>query len=114
LAIWGFFDVGMAKTILSLSLTLKIVFAVLLVLSHHAFLKIKSLVLLIATSLILNVVVAILIGIVPSFLVSITDAIGGIIDAVLGLIWAAVLAVISLISVLRAVRIDRAQASSVG
>lgn len=102
MAVWGSFDKSTAKLILSFSMSFKIAFAVLLVLAHPPFLKVKSMVLLIVTSLVLTLVTVFLIGLVPSFLASITDAVAGIINALAAAIWSVVVMVMSLISVRRA------------
>ncbi len=113
-AIWGFFAAGSAKLILSLSMFLKIGFVILLFLAQQRFLRVKSMLLLVATSIGLTFLAALLIGIVPAPLASITDAIAGIIDAAAALIWAIVLAIMSLISILRAIRVDRSSATAEG
>jgi hypothetical protein len=88
-------------------MALKVLFAVLLVLSHPRFLQNKGLVLLIATSLVANVVVAFLHGFVPLVMVSITDALAAIVVGILAAIWAILMLVGSLISIFKAIRIAR-------
>jgi len=114
LALWGFFAIGTARAVLSISMLLKIVFAICLVLANPMLLKVKSLVLLIATSLLLDLLIVILIRYPPSFLASITDAIAGIICAVVALIWSLIALIPAIISMLRAIRVDRATRSSEG
>lgn len=107
LALYGFFNRGGASAALGLLMMLKIGFAVCLVLAHQRFLQNKGLVLLIITSFLGNVIVSFLHGIVPGFLVSITDGIAAIVVAVLAVIWAVVLLVGSVPSVIKALRVDR-------
>jgi hypothetical protein len=114
MAIWGFFEVSTARAILGSALFLKIGFTVLLILAHQQFLKVKSMLLIIATSVALTIVTQFLIGLVPRPMASITDAVAGIVNAIAAAIWAVILAVMSLISVLRAIRVDRGLASSEG
>ena len=103
LAIYGDFDRSGANMTLSLILTLKIVFAVFLVLTHQRFLQNKSLVLLILTSLVATLIVSFLINFVPGILVSIADALGAIVVAILALIWAIVFIIGAIISIVKAV-----------
>jgi hypothetical protein len=112
LAIWGDFDRSTAMGLLSLLMLLKLLFVGFLVFAHQRFLQNKGLVLLIITSLVANLIVAFLIALVPTILDSITDAIGGIIVAVLALIWAIFFLIGSIISVIKAIRLDRAFKSS--
>lgn len=86
-AVWADFHTGQAQTALSMIMTLKIVFAIFLVLAQQRFLQNKGLVLIILTSFVSNLIVAFLYALVPGFLVSITDDIGGIIVCVLAIIW---------------------------
>lgn len=108
LVVWGFFERGGATAALGILLLLKIAALVCLVLSHQGFLKGKGLLAFFATSLVANVVVAFLHGIVPIFLVSITDVIGAIIVLVLGLIWAVLMLVGSIVSIVKVLRGSRA------
>jgi hypothetical protein len=110
LAIWGFFDTGGAAATLGFVLLLKLVFAVLLVIAHQRFLENKGLVLLILTSLLANIIISFLQGFVPGILVSITDAIAAIIVGILALIWAIVLLIGSVISVVKALKIEKSSA----
>jgi hypothetical protein len=99
LALYGFFRRGQASIVLSLLMTMKLAFAVLLVLAHQRFLQIKSLVLLTLTSLLCNVIIGFLHALVPIFLVSITDGVAAIICVILALIWAIVFFVVSIIGI---------------
>lgn len=87
-AIWGTFDTDHARVVLSLLMTLKIAFAICLVLAHQGFLKFKPLVMITLTSFVCNLLIAFLHAFVPGFLVSITDDIGAIIICILAIIWA--------------------------
>ena len=102
LAIYGFFNRGGASATLGLLMTLKIAFAVCLVLAHQRFLQNKGLILMVITAFVGNVIVGFLHGIVPIFLVSITDAIAAIVVAILALIWAIVLLIGAIPSILKA------------
>jgi hypothetical protein len=104
LILFGFFPRGAATAVLSLLMFLKLALAVMLVLAQPRFLQNKGLVLLVVTSLVGNVVVAFLHGLVPGVLVSITDAIAAIVGGVLGAIWAVVLLVGSIVSIVTAAR----------
>lgn len=108
MAIYGFFNRGGAATFLSLSMSLKLVMAVLLVLAHQRFLQNKGLVLLLVTSLVGALITGFLHGFVPLFLVSITDAVAAIINAILAMLWALFLLVGAVVSLLKILRLDRA------
>jgi len=109
LAIYGFFDRGGASVTLSLLMLLKLGFAVCLVLAHQRFLQIKRIVVLILTSLLANVVISFLHGLVPGFLVSITDALAAIVVDILALIWALLMLIFSLVSIIKVLRLRRSQ-----
>ncbi len=102
-AIWANFDTNGARVALSLLMTLKIIFAVCLVLAQQRFLQNKGLVLIIVTSLVSNLIIAFLHGFVPGFLVSITDDIAAIIVCVLAIIWAVVYLIGGIISVIKVI-----------
>ena len=108
LAIYGFFDRGGASAVLSLVMTLRVAFGVCLLLAQRRFLQNKSLVLLTLTAFLASVIISLLQGIVPVFLVSITDALAAIIVGILAVIWAIVLLIASIPSVLKVLRIGRA------
>jgi hypothetical protein len=107
LAVWGFFNRGGAAGTLGLLMLFKLGAGVCLVLAHPRFLQNKGLVLLYLTSLLANAVVSFLHGLVPLILVSITDAVGAIIVAVLGLLWAVLLLVGALVSIVKVLRLKR-------
>jgi hypothetical protein len=110
LAVWGFFNRGGASATLGLLMILKVVAGVCLALAHPRYLQNKGLVLLYLTSLLANALVSLLHGWVPIILVSITDALGAIIVAVLGLIWAVVLLIGALVSIFRVLKLKRTAA----
>jgi len=103
LAVWATFDVSGARAALSLLMTLKIVFAVCLVLAHQRFLQNKGYVLIIITSFVSNLIIAFLHGLVPGFLVSITDDIAAIIICILAIIWAVVYLIGGIVSVIKVI-----------
>jgi hypothetical protein len=102
------FDRAGAAVLLSLLLTFKLLFVLFLVLAHQRFLQNKGLVLLIVTSIVANLVVAFLHGLVPRFMVSITDALAAIVLAVIAIVWAVIIGILSIPAVIRALRVDRA------
>ncbi len=110
LAIWGFFNRGGASATLGLLMAFKVASGVCLVLAQPRFLQNKGLVLLFLTSLLAGALLSILHGWVPIILVSITDAVGAIIVAILGLVWAVVLFIGALVSILRVLKLKRTAA----
>ncbi|MGR9115874.1 MAG: hypothetical protein ACU85E_08925 [Gammaproteobacteria bacterium] len=106
----GFADFARAPAAITLSIlmTLKLGFAVCLVLAHQRFLENRGLVLLIFTSLLANVLVEFLHGFPPGFLVSIVDALAAVIVAVLALIWSLSFLIFSLPAIVKAIRVDKA------
>jgi hypothetical protein len=107
LAVYGHFDTGAAAAMLSVLMLLKIGFAICLVLAHQRFLQNKGLVLLVLTTLILQILTSFLQGFPPGILVSITDAIAGLITVILTAIWTIFFLIGSIISVVKALRVDR-------
>jgi hypothetical protein len=91
-------------------MSLKLAFAVVLLLAHQRFLQNKGLVLIILTSLLANVILSFLHGIVPRLLVSITDAIGAIVVGILAAVWALIFLIGSIPAIVKALRVDRATA----
>jgi hypothetical protein len=102
-AIWGTFSVTGPKIALSLLMTIKIVYAICLVLAHQRFLQNKGLVLIIATSFLANLIVAFLYALVPGFLVSITDDVGAIIICIFAICWTCVYLIGGVISVVKVI-----------
>ena len=103
MATYASFDRGGAAVALSVLVTLKFGFSVLLIFAQQRFLQNKGLVVLLITSFVATILVSFLHGLVPLFLVSITDAIAAIIIAVVAAVWALVLLFGSVKSVGRAV-----------
>jgi hypothetical protein len=102
-AVWATFVTSGPRIALSLLMTLKIVFAVCLVLAHQRFLQNKGLVLIIVTSFLANLIIAFLYGLVPGFLVSIADVIAAIIICILAIIWAVIYLIGGVVSVIKVV-----------
>src|SRR5882757_8321708 len=101
--IYGDFDRSGANITLSIIMTLKIAFVVLLLLAHQKFIENKSLVLLVLTSLLCNLIVSFLINFLPIFLVSITDAVGAIVVAIIAIIWLVIFLVMAIISIVKSI-----------
>lgn len=108
LIIYGSFDRAGADIVLSISMLLKVGFAISLVLAQQRFLQSKGLVLLALTSLLGVVLVSLLLGIVPAIFVSITDAIGAILLGIIAIIWGVFLLVGAIVSLIKSSRLDRA------
>jgi hypothetical protein len=109
MAMYGFFNRGGAVAVLSFLMLCKLGFLVCLVLAQQRFLQNKGLVLIVVTSLLANLVTAFLHALVPIFLVSITDAVAAIVAGVLAAIWALVFLVSAIVSILKAIRVDRSR-----
>jgi hypothetical protein len=107
MVVYGHFDRSGAQVILSLLMLIKLGFAACLLLAQGEFAQNKGLVLIVLCSLIAQVVTSFLHGFVPLPLVSITDAVAGIIAAIIAAIWSIFFLVNSLRSVFRALRFNR-------
>lgn len=92
-----------AASVLSVLILLKVVFAILLIMSNPRFLENRGLVFLIFTALLVNILVTFLQGFPPDFLVSITDALAAIIVALIGLFWSLNLLLRSLPAILKVI-----------
>lgn len=99
---WGHFATRAAAATLTLAMLLKILFCIFLVLAHQRFLQNKGLVILTAVSLGLTWVVAFVQAFLPGFLVSIGDALVALVIAIIGAVWLLLLAIGSLIAVVKA------------
>ncbi len=110
MAAFADFNVGAARATLGTIMTLKLAFAVCLVLSNPRFLEVKGLMLLVMLSLLANVIVSFLHGLGPSFIVSILDAVAAIVVGIIGAIWALVSLVGSIPAIIKLIRVDRALA----
>lgn len=104
LILYGNFDTGSARAMLSLLMTLKLGFVICLLIGQQRFLQNTGLVLIILTSLLSNVIITFLHGFPPGFLVSITDAVGAIIVAILAVIWGLFLLIGSIPAILASIR----------
>lgn len=105
---YAVFDTTGAAITLSIIMTLKLVFAVFLLLAHERFLEMKSLILMILSSLLATIIVSFLHGFAPAtFLVAITDDIAAIIIAILAVIWSLVLLIGSIPAVIKVLRVDK-------
>lgn len=102
-AIYGHFDRSGAAVTLSIIMTLKIVFVVLLLLAHQKFVENKSLVLLVLTSLLCSLIISFLHNFLPIFLVSITDAVGAIVVAIIAIIWLIIFLIMAIVSIVKAI-----------
>lgn len=106
LIIYGSFNRAGADIALSISMLLKLGFAISLLAAQQRFLQSKGLVLVTLTSLLGTVIVTLLLGIVPSILVSITDAIAAIIVGVPGIIWGLFLLIGAIVSLIKSIRLN--------
>jgi hypothetical protein len=106
LAIYGFFNRGGASAVLALLMLLKLGMGASLIVAQQRFLQNKGLVLLILTSLVCNVIISFLHGLVPIILVSITDAISAICMGIIAIIWAILLLIGAVMSILKIIRPD--------
>ncbi|MDM4722253.1 hypothetical protein QTQ03_22670 [Micromonospora sp. WMMA1363] len=104
LVIWGFFPVGKASVIVGLLLSLKLTWAILLLLAQPRFLQNIGLVALALTTMVCTVVLGFLHHMVPRILVSITDDIGAVIFAVVAVIWGIVMLIGSIPGIVMAFR----------
>ena len=105
LALWGFFPRGDAAVLLALLMFLKLAGCAFLVLAQQRFLQMKGLVVLVLTSLVCNIIVAFLHGLVPTILVSIFDNIAALVVGIIAIIWAVVLLVLSIPSIVAMIRL---------
>jgi hypothetical protein len=103
LAAFGSFPTGEARAAISVIMLLKIVFAVLLVLAHQRFLRMKALMFMIILSFVATLLLSFLQSFVPGILVSITDDIGAIIICIIALVMSLIYAIAGLISAIKAV-----------
>jgi hypothetical protein len=104
IALYAFFNKGGALATLGLLMALKLGFGGSMLAAQQGFIKNKGLLLLVLTSLVANLIVAFLIALVPLFIDSITDAVGGIVVAILALIWTIILLIGGIVGVLKALQ----------
>lgn len=93
--------------ILTLLMSLKLAFGILLYFAHPRFLENKGLVLIVLTSLLSQLIISCFQGFPPGFLISITDAVGAIVVGILAAIWALIILIGSVPAVVKAMRVDR-------
>jgi hypothetical protein len=105
LLIYGSFPRASMNVILGLLFLPKIAFGVLLLLAHQGFIKNIGLAVFVAASFVAGLVVSFLYGLVPGVLVSITDAIAAIIVTIIGVVLGLILAIGSIPSVVKAVKV---------
>jgi hypothetical protein len=103
LALFGTFPKGLAATALGLIMFLKLAFGACLVLSEPEWLQKKGFLFLTLSSLLACLIVEFLHAIVPGFLCSVTDALAAIIVGIIGVIWAIVLLIKSIIAIINVV-----------
>lgn len=104
LAAWGSFPRGQAALTLSLVMVLKLLFCVLLLLSHPRFLQHKGLLVLCALSLLSTWLLGFLHGFVPRFLASIADVLAALVFAIVGAVWLVLLLIGSILAMLASIR----------
>lgn len=107
LATWGRFDRSAATTILAFLFASKLVIGLSLLLSDQGYLKNRGLIALWITTLVANVIVALLHGLVPRPAVSILDAVAAIILAIVGIVWAVLLLIGAIVSIVRVLQLGR-------
>jgi hypothetical protein len=103
LAIYGRFDTDSARNTLALVMTLKLFFALCLLLAQQSFLKNKGLVFMVLLTLLCTFLVSFLQGFVPGILASITDDIAALIVGIITAILAIIQLILSIVSVVKAV-----------
>ncbi len=101
---FGRFPASAAIAALTLIMVLKLAFLVMLVLADRGYLQNKGLLILVALSLLATWLTSFLIALPPSFLASITDAVGGLITAIISFVWLIVIFVMSIIAVIKALK----------
>lgn len=106
LIIYGSFPRAEMNAVLSLLFTLRIVFAVLLVLAHQGFIKNIALVVYVLLAFVASLVVSLLYNLVPGILVSITDAIAAIVVGIIGIIMALLLGISAILAIIAALKPD--------
>jgi len=107
MAIWGGFPRGQAAALLSALLVLQIVSLILLVLAQPKMLQQRGFVILAVLALVLKLVLSFLHAFVPRPLVAIADDLGAIINSLIGLVLAIVFLIVSIPSIVKALRVDR-------
>jgi hypothetical protein len=104
LIIFGSFPRAEMNAVISLLFTLRMIFAVLLVLAHQGFLKNIWLIIYVVAAFVASLIVSFLYNLVPGILVSITDAIAAIVVAVIGIVLALLLAISAILAIVAALK----------
>lgn len=98
---WGSFPRGQVTATLSIISLLRIGYCVFMVLAHQRFIQNRGLVLMVLTAMVGGIVVTCCHNMVPSILVSITDALSAVGVCILAVIWAIVLLIGAVLSVVK-------------
>lgn len=107
MAIWGGFPRGEAAALLGALLVLQVVSLILLVLAQPKMLRQRGFVVVSIIALVLKLVLSFLHAFVPRPVVAIADDLGAIVNSLIGLILAIVFLVVSIPSIVKALRVDR-------
>jgi hypothetical protein len=98
---YGKFATGAAQSTLAVLMSLKILFAISLIIGEERlFYDYRKFLYVLVTSFVANIIIGFLHGMVPGFLVSITDAVGAIIVAAMALVWLIIMFLGSIINVI--------------
>lgn len=101
---YAFFDRASAALVITWLFSLKLAFGLCLVATSERYLQNAGLVLAVLSTLVASIIVTFLHTIVPGFLVSITDAIAAIVVCVIAMIWALLLIVGAILSIVNLAR----------
>lgn len=104
LIIFGSFPRAEMNAVISLLFTLRMVYAVLLLVAHQGFLKNIWLLLYVVAAFVASLILSFLYNLVPGILVSITDAIAAIVVAVIGIVLALLLAISAIFAIIAALK----------
>ena len=105
LIMYGSFPRAAMNVILGLLFLLKFIFGGLLLLAHQGFLKQVGLIIFLVVGVVAGLIVSFLYGLVPGILVSITDAIAAILVTILGILLGLILAIGSIPSLVKVVKV---------
>lgn len=106
MATFAHFPVAKAATILSAIFIFKIAFACCLILSQEQYLQNRGLMVTILMSIGMTMLLTVLHGLPPRFLVFITDNIGGVIIAIVSIIWSLWMLIASLPAIFKAIKVS--------
>lgn len=104
MVIWGTFDTGTSRIVLSLFMTVQIIGAIFLVVAAPTIVKNGKLVALTAVTLAFAFILGLLHGLVPNPLVSIVDALAALVISIVATIWMLPLLIGGILSLVRVVR----------